>query len=213
MINWTKSVFHKEPKFKNFPELRTKYAFTSGGVDYFEFEDPNNLTQGRGFGALNYYKELSMSCTREFLQAHVEAIDKIVRDSKKIDIIEIAKLNLQLKERLDMVIDSLTPYKVASVIFFDATEDPYSFDYGYAMKKIEKWKKEDVASFFLQTPLKSLIPSTLLSEENLENYMKVAREVDQTHFKTILDVTSQVLSENQKNSEWLKKLKLEKSII
>lgn len=212
MINW-KYLFNIEPKFRGFPELRTKYAFTSGGVDYFEFEDPNALTQGRGFAALNFYKELSMSCTREFLIAHTEAIDKIVRNPKNIDVIEIAKLNLQLKERHEMVLDSLTPYKVASVIFFDETEDPYSFDYNYALKKIEKWKKENVSSFFLQVPLKSLIPSSLLSEENLENYMKVAREVDKTHFKDILGVTSQLLSENQKSSEWLKKLKLEKSII
>jgi hypothetical protein len=213
MINWIKSIFNRKPEFKGYPELRTKWAFTSGGVDYFEFEDPNSLTSGRGFAALNYYKELSMGCTREFLLAHTEAVDKILRDAKKIDIIEVAKLNLQLKERLEMVIDSLTPYKVAAVIFFDKTEDPYSFDYDYAMKKIERWKKEEVASFFLQTPLKSLIPSSLLLEENFQNYMKVAKEVDKVHYKDILDVTSQLLSEKEKSSEWLKKLKLEKSII
>jgi hypothetical protein len=213
MINWIKSIFNRKPEFKGYPELRTKWAFTSGGVDYFEFEDPNSLTSGRGFAALNYYKELSMGCTREFLLAHTEAVDKILRDAKKIDIIEVAKLNLQLKERLEMVIDSLTPYKVAAVIFFDKTEDPYSFDYDYAMKKIERWKKEEVARFFLQTPLKSLIPSSLLLEENFQNYMKVAKEVDKVHYKDILDVTSQLLSEKEKNSEWLKKLKLEKSII
>ncbi len=169
MINRIKNLFTRKPKFSGYPELRTKFAFSSGGVDYFEFEDPNSLTQGRGFAALNYYKELSMSCTREFLQAHTEAIDTIIRNPKSIDIIQIAKLNLQLKERLEMVIDSLTPYKVAAVIFFDKTEDPYAFDYSYAMQKIEKWKKEDVASFFLQAPLKSLIPSSLLSEETIQN--------------------------------------------
>jgi predicted nucleotidyltransferase len=213
MLQRIKEYFKREPKFKNYPELRTVFAFSSGGVDYFEFEDSNNLTQGRGYAALNYYKELSMSCTREFLLAHVEAVDKIVRDNKKIDIIEIARLNLQLKERLEMAIDSITPYKLASVIYFDKTEDPYSFDYGYALKKIEKWKKEGVSSFFLQMPLRNLIPSTLLLEENLENYMKVAREIDLTHYKNILDVTSQVLSESQKSSDWLNRLRSEKNII
>jgi hypothetical protein len=214
MINWIKNILKKnKPEFKGYPELRTKWAFSCGGEDYFECEDPNSLTSGRGYAALNYYKELSMSCTREFLLAHTEAIDKIVRNPKNIDVIEIAKLNLQLKERLEMVVDSLTPYKVAAVIFFDKTEDPYSFDYDYAMKKIEKWKKEDVASFFLQVPLRSLIPSSLLSEEAIQNYMKVAKEVDRTHYKDILAVTSQVLSEKEKNSDWLKTLKSEKSII
>lgn len=213
MISNIKKLFHREPKFKNFPEIRTKYAFTAGGIDYFELEDPNNLNQGRGFAALNYYKELSMSCTRSFLVAHSTTVDAIIRNPKKIDIIEIAKLNLQLKERTEMIIDSLTPYKVASVIFFDETESPYDFDYNYAMTKIERWKKEPVESFFLQTPLESLIPSTLLSEENLKSYMKVAREIDKEHYQTILDATSQVLSESQMNSEWLRELKLEKNLI
>ncbi len=212
-MKFLSNLFKRKPEFNISPELRTKFAFSCGGVDYFELEDPNALTQGRGFAALNYYNELSMKCSREFLIAHTEAVDKILRDAKKIDIIEIAKLNLQLKERLEMVLDSLTPYKVAAVIFFDKTEDPYSFDYDYAMKKIEKWKNEDVASFFLQVPLRSLIPSSLLSEEAIQNYMKVAKEMDKVHYKDILDVTSQLLSENQTNSEWLRKLKLEKSII
>ena len=166
--------------FKDYPETRIVHAFTSGGVDYYEFEDPNNLTSGRGFAALNYYKELSMGCTREFLLGYVEAMDGYLRPKANgtLQIPEMAKLTLQLKERLELAVDSLTPYKVASVIYFDETEDPYGFDYGYAMKKIEKWKKEDVGSFFLQTPLKNLIPSTLLSEETLESYMKVAEQFE-----------------------------------
>jgi hypothetical protein len=213
MINWIKSKLKREPRFKNYPELRAVFAFSSGGVDYFELEDSNDLNQGRGFAALNYYKELSMSCTRPFLVAHTTAIDKIVRNPKTIDIIEVAKLNLQLKERTELIIDSLTPYKVASVIFFDKTENPYSFDYAYALKKIEKWKKESVSSFFLQQPLKSLIPSSLWSEENLESYMKIAREIDLEHYQTILSAASRVLSEKEMNSDWWKELKLEKSLI
>jgi hypothetical protein len=207
----------KKPKrdwFKEYPDVRIVPAFTSSAkegqpeVTYYEFEDPNSLTAGRAFAALNYYKELSMGCTREFL-----LVDTILRDSKKIDIIEVAKLNLQLKERLEMVIDSLTPYKVASVIYFDETEDPYSYDYSYGMKKIERWKKENISSFFLQTPVTNLIPSQLLSEENLENYMKVARELDKTQYQNILDAISHLSSEKGNSPDWLKVLKLEKNLI
>jgi hypothetical protein len=213
MINWIRSKFNK-PKFSNYPELRIKFSFESGGVKNYEFEDPNMLTQGRGFAALNYYKEVSMNCTREYLLAHVDITEAILTDAKKIDIFEIRKRNAQLKERLHMAIDSLTPYKMLAVMTFDETEDPYSFDYAYAMKKIERWKKDEDATFFLRIPqLKSLIPSTLLSEENIQNYMKVAREVDLADFKSILESTSQLLSESQKNPEWLNVLRSEKNII
>lgn len=210
------SLFRKKRNwFKDYPETRIVHAFTAGGIDYYEFEDPNNLTQGRGFSALNYYKELSMSCTREYLQGYVEAMDNYLRPKSngKLEIPEMAKLTLQLKERLEMVVDSLTPYKVAAVMYFDDTEDPYGFDYSYALKKIERWKKEDVGSFFLQTPLKNLIPSTLWSEETLQSYMKVAQEMDKEHIKSILDAISQQSSMNPKRSELLKVLNLEKNLI
>jgi hypothetical protein len=222
MINRIKSIFKKKPKrdwFKEYPEVRIIPAFTLSAKDgypettYFEFEDPMNLTSGRGFAASSYYRELSMGCTREFLLAHTKGIDTILRDSKKIDIIEVAKLNLQLQERLTMVIDSLTPYKVASVIYFDETEDPYSYDYGYGMKKIERWKKENVSSFFLQTPVKNLIPSQLWSEESLESYMKVATELDRSQYQNILDVISHLKLEKENSIDWLRVLKLEKNLI
>jgi hypothetical protein len=214
MINWVKSKLKKKSKFSNYPDLRIKYAFTSGGIDNYEFEDPNMLTSGRGFAALNYYKEVTMGCTREYLIAHAELVESILTNPKSINIFEIRKLNAQLKERLTLAIDSLTPYKLLAVMTFDETEDPYSFDYAYALKKIERWKKDEDATFFLRIPqLKNLIPSSLLSEENIQNYMRVAQEVDKMDYQSILESTSQLLSESQKSSDWLKVLKSEKNII
>lgn len=213
-----KSKSKKKDWFKTHPEVRIVPAFTLEATEeypettYYEFEDANNLSAGRAFAATNFYKELSMSVTHEFLVAHTTAVDKLLRNPKSIDIFEVAKLNMQLKERHEMIIDAVTPYKVSAVIYFDETEDPWSFDYNYAFKKIERWKtlKSD---FFLSTPAQNLIPSTLLSNESLENYLRIATQIDKEHYKSILDVLSRVLSEKEKNSGWLNRLKLEKSII
>jgi hypothetical protein len=210
MINF----FKRKTFIEKFPEIRIKLAFTeSNGMKNYCMEDSDNLLAGRAFHALNFYNELSMKCTKEFLIGHTESVDKLLTDPKRIDLPKIGLLNNQLKERLELIIDSLTPYKVASVVYFDETENPYSFDYKYAFEKIERWKKEKVSDFFLTTPLKDLIPSLLWSEENLESYMKIQKEVDQEHLKTILEVLSGGLSESQKNSEWYKTLKLQKSLI
>lgn len=218
---WLSKIFKKKKQkdwFKSHPEVRIVPAFTLAATEeypettYYEFEDSNNLTCGRAFAASNFYKELSMSVTHDFLVAHTTAIDKLLRNNKSIDIYEIAKLNAQLKERHELIIDSLTPYKLGAVIYFDETEDPYSFDYNYAFKKIERWKKLGT-SFFLDTPAGNVIPSSLLSEETLANYLKIASLIDSEHYKNILDVLLRVLSEKEKNSDWLKRLKLEKNTI
>ncbi len=204
-----KTILTKSPKFELLPDHRIKPSFISGGIQYYEFEDSNSILSGRGFAATNFYKELSMGCTREFLQAHTEAVRSILRNNKEIDLPGLDKLNMQLIERLEMILDPDTAYKVASVVYFDATENPYSFDYAYAFQKIAKWKKEKVNDFFLQTPVKSLIPSTLWSEETLESYLKVAEAVNKEHLGSIFTM----LSGQATQKEWYKMLKLEKNII
>jgi len=160
------------------------------GIQYYQFEDINNLACGRAFAAIDYYNELSMKCTREYLTDYTAAIEGIISDPKKINIGKIALLNMQLKERLDMIVAPETIYKVASVTYFDETESPYGFDFKYSQKKVSLWKKEKVEDFFLRTHVKSLIPLTNLSDEDLQTYMKVGAEVDQEHLKTISTMLS-----------------------
>lgn len=208
-----KSFFTKKPYFQiQYPEYRIIPAFISGGIQYYQFEDSNALLCGRAFAATNAYKELSMSCTREFLIAHTEAMETVLR-SKSIDIYKLNQLNTQLKERLEMIVDTDTPYKLASVLYFDATESPYSYDYNYANKKIARWRKENVSDFFLRQPVSNLIPSSLLSEETLENYLKIAEQINQEHLQTILTITSGSLSKEKRTSEWFKWLKSRRNII
>ncbi len=120
---------------------------------------------------------------------------------------------MQLKERLELITDTVTPYKMASVIYFDSSENPCSFDYKYAFKKIEKWKKENVGVFFSSMPINKWMPTSLLSPEILETYMRVTKEIDQEHYKTIMDSISTISSEIKINKETLSTLNLEKSII
>ena len=196
LIKRLKTLITGKPYFNVRPDIRIEQAFISGGEIYYKNADPNNLLCGRAFAASNYYNELSMKCTREFLLQHTQAVDKILK-SNKIDVFKINTLNNQLQERLELVSELDIVYRLAAVMYFDSSEDPYSFDYSYAEKKIAKWKKEDVKSFFLQTPVSSLIPSSLLSEEALENYLKVGQAITAEHLETI----SEILSPKQNGKE------------
>lgn len=220
MLSKIKGIFKRKKEWhKTHPEVRIVPAFTlppdefsDKPTTYYEFEDPNNLTLGRGQAAAVVLQEMSMCVTSAFLKAHTTAVKELLKNPKSIDVYKIYELNAQLEERNSLVIDSVGHLRAASVIYFDETEDPYGFDYAYAYKKIERWKKSH-QGFFLQTPLKKLIPSLDWSEETLQNYLTISREVDKAHYQTVLDTLSQILSETEKNKEWWKRLKLEKSII
>lgn len=180
-----------QPKFAN-PNILHPivFAFESGGVKYYQFQDIMNLCHARAFRAMEIYEEVQMRCTREMLKLHTEAVNEILT-SEKIDIFKIKELNERLKERLDFVISGDTIWKLASVVYFDETENPYDYDYKYGIKKIQAWQKEqDLSAFFFNTPIQKLIPSLTLSEEDLRTYIQVAEKVTKEQLNQIYQFTS-----------------------
>jgi hypothetical protein len=164
---------------KLFPGSRhiIEYAFTVAGVDYFRHNDVFNLPYERGFMALAAYEECRMGVTREYLDAHTKRVREILT-SQKVDIFEVHKLNEQLKERMIFVADADLLYKLASVVFFDKNENPAIYEMDYNRKKIEFWRQhKGVADFFLQKPLKELVPFLSISEADLRVSLEVAEKV------------------------------------
>ena len=181
-----------------------KWAFKCDWSDYYQFEDINNLMCGRAFAAIDFYSELSMKCTREFLQAHSAAVKELLNPSTPIDIFKLNTLNVQLQERLDMVIDAETIYKIASVVFFDKTEKPYSYDFKYGQEKIARWKKEEGLDFFLRKPIRALMPALEISDKDFLAYMKVGQQINREHLGSI----STMLSSKDATADWYKTLNL-----
>lgn len=174
-------------KFRNtksiFPESKhiIEYAFTCGGVDYFQHNDVFNIPYERGMMALIAYEECRSGMNREYLQKHVEAIDAILR-SPNIDVFKINTLNQLLKEKMTFNVDADLLYKLAAVVFFDKNENPALYEPSYCAKKIEHWKKhKETVAFFLQMPMKELIPFLNTSKEALQASIKVRTEMNRMH--------------------------------
>lgn len=180
------------------------FAFESGGIKYYQFQDIFQLCHSRAFRAMEVYEEAQMRTTKEMLQIHIDAVDKILT-GEKIDIYALKKLNDQLKERVEMVIASDTVWKLASVVFFDETENPYDYDYRYGIEKIKLWKKEkDVANFFLNTPINKLLPYLNMSESDLRIYMSVGEAMTREQIASL----SQYTSKTGMNKDLFKTLEL-----
>lgn len=199
-------IFRLRSKFKLRHGHKIEIAFTAGGFDYYHFPDVLSMGFERALSALSFYEELRMRTTREYLVAHCKAIGEILSDPKKIDVGRIAILNKNLQDRLELIIEPEIVYKLAAVMYFDETEDPYRYDHAYGQKKIERWKKDlSLKSFFLSTPIKSLIPGLESFEENLESYSQVVKVLNDKMWQTISSQASASLQrlENVKNSRSL----------
>jgi len=172
-------------------KYRIEYAFTCDGTKYYRFSDITNLPYERGLTALCVYNEVEMRCSREFLVEYQKTIDEILHE-QKIDIFKIQQMNEILKQRLMMVTDVDLLYKLASVCFFDKTENPAVYEPEYAEKKIAKWRKDKgVRDFFTQMPLLELMPFLKSVDSDLDTYSRISQEINKVHLQAIQLASSQ----------------------
>lgn len=191
LMAWWHRLFGKT-KFPGV-EYQTKYAFTVGGVDYYEMDDLINAPYERGVTCLTYYSEFNQRVDRDYLLKHTEAVDKALEmvPGKPVGVTDAALLNRNLKDRLAWIIDGDLAYKLASVVFFDKNENPTVYDPKYNADKIAFWKKEaSVKEFFFSVPMLRLIPFLKGYEENLETYLMVTEKLKSQYLNDILRVLS-----------------------
>jgi hypothetical protein len=173
---------------------RVVEAFELNGVKYFMYDNTSEVPTGRMLAALAIYTELEMKVDKEYLELHTRAMEKLLSDPKKINVMYIAQLNLNLKERLELMPLPDFVYKLASVIFFDKTESPYSYSFDYNKAKIAEWKKSgDTLDFFLSRLSSELIPSLKPATGSTRTFFQVAEQVAGIH---LTDLTK-ILSANQ----------------
>jgi hypothetical protein len=195
--------FHIKTEVQNykdiFPNSRSiiKYAFSINDKDYWEFDDFHEIPCARGFASLTFFSEMSMRCTREYLLAHCSAMEEAI-NSKTIKMVDIMKLHLQLRERLNFIFEDKIFYKLASVVFFDNSENPYRYEFKYGIEKAKLFSEVNVDDFFLSEPISKLTGSLTSQIPDLKNYCQMMTEINQKH---ILEISS-MLSENEKKNDW-----------
>lgn len=186
----------RQPKFMLRNDLIIREAFVCGGKTYYQFDDVYNQPYQRALIALDYYEELRMRVTFDYLKLHVTAVKELInggKSKKQIDVVELAKLNSQLEERLSWIVTPDLLYKFASVIFFDKTESPTTYDFKYAQRKIEHWKKsKPVNDFFLQMPIVKLVPFLKDCEVNFQAYSEVVTKLEKHHLANTLSHISEI---------------------
>jgi len=202
MIQAIRNLFAHRNRTRLMQGHQVKEAFIYNGTQYYELVDIFDIPCQRAFACRDYLEELQMRCTREYLKAHVTAVQNIL-SGPSINISKLATLNQQLQERLDLIIDTETVYKLASVYYFDASENPYNYSYKYGLEKIQSWKGAGEAlDFFSLEPVRSLAGLTILSGEDLKVYLMVETKMNRRQLENIFTT----LSESDKKKEFAQTL-------
>ena len=178
--------FKRKPKTKLLNGHQVIEAFKFNGVQYYELKDIFDIPCQRAFVLRDFMEELQMRTTREFLQAHVTAVQNILSNPKSINVTDLGRLNQQLQERLNMIVDAEIVYKLASVYYFDESEQPYMYNFKHGLEKIQAWKRanEDMSFFYLE-PVKALCNLPILLNEDLQAYLQIQARVTKKQLENI----------------------------
>jgi len=198
----------EEQERKNIQKLvkaPTELVFKSGGTQYYTIKDIFNLNSTRAMAAISFFEELRMKCTREYLIKHLDAQKELNKELRKaldlnnkslnlegafLAIQESEKLDLQIKERLEWIFEPDCMLKLAGIVFFDENEDPFGYDPGYGIEKVNRWKKEGVDAFFLSKHMNHLIDYSSIKEEDFQKFTGVAEVLTTVHLENISTILS-----------------------
>ena len=195
--------FPKKNPFQGDPNIVK--AFTVDGVDFYTFEDPLLIGYQRSLVAMEFTEDLNTGISKDFYNTNLKALKNCLNSNKLVDAIKIVE---QLENTLKWRIDPDLIFKLASVLFFTEEENPSTYDYTYNEKKV-KFMMKHSGDFFLQMPLKSLIPSLELSHRDTLLYLLAVENEKNNYTKRCMenikwDSTSQdmkVKLQSQLNSQ------------
>lgn len=176
-----------------------------------------NLSTHRAIACLPLYSEMESRTSRDFQVATADAILKALTPSSKngsnfqLNIPSAIQYAQTLKERAEYIFEPVTLMKLASVVYFDATEDPDIYDAKYGAKKIKRWSS-DPTLFFSLTPIAELIPYSPKRDVDIRTYLLTLLKVIGFQLDNLLsnissrELNSKVISSLKQEMEMLKAL-------
>jgi hypothetical protein len=171
----------EHPDFNmNHPDLRdvVEYAFTVAGVDYFQFKQEVEIPAGRYAWIDAFMREHEMRMSPEVIKGYIAAIrEQISGELGQINLPNVAILLYKMETRTNLAFSPETIRRLASVIYFDVSENLKTYDQEHGNKKIATWQKHKFIDFFLCRPLKELLGLHDTSVESLQTYIAQSQQI------------------------------------
>lgn len=155
-------------------------AFTCGGKRFYRFKEEYEMPAGRYKYFFHFLTETTMHADLATLKKYVEAFKNILNGAnpkKGIQLGELWKLLINLETRLALDLDPALVKRLATVTYFDETEDLITYDKDHGDAKIKLWEDHNIHDFFLTKPISDLIGLNGLSETYLEDCLTERVEI------------------------------------
>lgn len=178
------------------PDLagHTEFAFECKGKKYYRMAHEFRMPTGRYKFFDAYLLEHDLRMTQKMFNDYLDKIEAVLNGrggTIKLGDIHVLVHNMRTHAKLAFVPSTIK--RLASVVYFDDTEDLRDYDPEYGEKKIADWETDDKYTFFLTRPITELLNLEGISPESLQTYMRWAET-------TLKELTSAPQTPSSENS-------------
>src|SRR5688572_4917524 len=180
-----KRIVYKTPKVDlpfnlRHPDLagHTELAFECKGKKFYRMAHEFRMPTGRYKFLDAYLLEHELRMTPKMFTDYLDKIEfDLNGKGGTINLTRIAITIHNMRTHANLLFVPDTIKKLASVVYFDDTEDLRDYDPEYGKKKIALWETDEQYSFFLTRPIVELLNLEGISVTSLQTYMDQAQIV------------------------------------
>jgi len=192
IIKRFKARIKGKPYFKKEPNYTPIFAFECEGKRIYQPSDASQIPAMRALMAHRIYTQLNRGVTDENLEIHCKLMFSILnKPSLNVqDIINIKEVYNRLEDARHIPFDDDLLLDLACVVFVQEGENPYDFEKVVQDEKKAMFRRHpELVDFFYKHPLIDLIPSSMESEVDTEDYLRAAKKVKEAYTKKISEMT------------------------
>lgn len=123
--------------------------------------------------AMRFAQEMQNKCDVEYLD---KLCEKGLGFLDKGELVKTGQLLSELKYRLEWAFEPDTLYRYASVYYFDLKENINQYDSVYNKRKIDRFKKKEMLTYFVRELIEGSEKLLELSKTDLETYLQELEE-------------------------------------
>lgn len=150
-------------------------AFKIKGKQYYRFKQDTKLPYSRYQVLQSFLLSYELKMDGELFKLYLDQIENALNGSKgAINLGKAFELIEKMKARAALAFDPSHAYNIASVVYFDDSEDLYKYDAGLNQEKIRTWREAGQLDFFYTRPISELLGLNNFSEKDLADYIREA---------------------------------------
>lgn len=181
---------------------KVEFVFQVKSKKYYRFIEDHQIPVGRYKYIYAALKEVDLRMSIDTLKSFVAEMKKILDGGMKKNLVSMEqmwKLVFNLETRISVPFEPGTVRKLASILFFDETEDLRTFNQKYGDDKVKFWMDNNVMDFFLTMPIVELLGLKNISLASLEEYIQGHSELIKNLTRDQQTQSSESSSENGKS--------------